>query len=287
MLWVLYSLISAFSWATADVFTKKISHEVDDNLIVLSRFLYGTPFVLLILFFIIIPKIDSSFWLVLALILPFEVSAWILYIKAIRLSPLSLVLPFLSLTPIFLVFTSFIILGELPTIIGFFGILLIVIGAYILNLKESNKDFFGPFKFMLKERGIIYMIIVAFLFSINSNLGKIFVLKSSLLFFTAIFMPITAIPLFLIVYFTSRKKLIQIKTNFKSFFFVGLFFALMQIFNFLAIQLIIVPYMISIKRTSSIFGVLYGKFMFKEKNIKQRFLGAAVMLIGAALIILF
>jgi len=55
----------------------------------------------------------------------------------------------------------------------------------------------------------------------------------------------------------------------------------------LAITLVIVPYMVSIKRTSSIFGVLYGKFMFKEKNIKQRFLGAAIMLIGAALIILF
>jgi drug/metabolite transporter (DMT)-like permease len=286
MIWILYSLLSAFAWASSDAFTKGISNKVDDNLIILSRFLYGAPFVLLTLLFITIPKIDSSFWLVLALILPFEVSAWLLYIKAIRISPLSLVLPFLSLTPIFLVLTSFIILGELPTLIGFFGILLIVVGAYIINIKEGKKDFLGPFKFILKEKGIIYMIFAAFLFSITANFGKILVLKSSPLFFAAIFMPMTAIPLFLIAYFTSRKKLIQIKTNFKGFFFVGLFFALSQIFNFLAVQLIIVPYMISIKRTSSIFGVLYGKFMFKEKNIGERFFGAAIMLIGAALIIL-
>mgnify|MGYP000474666247 CR=1 FL=1 len=61
----------------------------------------------------------------------------------------------------------------------------------------------------------------------------------------------------------------------------------MDIFNFLAVQLVIVPYMISIKRTSSIFGFLYGKFVFKEKNIKERLTGALIMLIGAGLIILF
>ena len=50
MLWVLYSLLSAFSWATADAFTKKIS-EADDYILMLARFLYAAPFVLLLLFF--------------------------------------------------------------------------------------------------------------------------------------------------------------------------------------------------------------------------------------------
>jgi drug/metabolite transporter (DMT)-like permease len=45
--------------------------------------------------------------------------------------------------------------------------------------------------------------------------------------------------------------------------------------------------MISIKRTSSIFSVLYGHFLFKEKNIRERLIGAIIMLVGAALIILF
>lgn len=286
MIWALYSLLSAFSWATTDAFTKKIS-KADDYILTLARFLYATPFVLLLLFFIPIPKLDNTFWYVLALAIPVEILAWILYIKAIRHSPLSLVSPFLTFTPAFLVFTSFVILEELPTLIGFFGVLLVVAGAYILNLKEFNKGILEPFKFAFKEKGCIYMIIAAFLFSITSVLGKILVQKSSPLFFSAIYLPLLTIPFLLIALFTSRKNMMQLKSNFNSLFFIGLFFALMTIFHLLAVQLVIVPYMISIKRTSSIFSVLYGHFLFKEKNIKEKLFGTFIMLIGAALIVLF
>ena len=287
MIWVIYSLISAFSWATADAFTKRISSSIDDYIIMLSRFLYSSPFVLILLFFIPIPKLDGLFWLVLSIALLIEAIAWILYVKAIRNSNLSLVAPLLSLTPVFLVFTSFMILGELPTIVGFFGILLVVIGAYILNIKDIKRGVIEPFKSVLKEKGCVYMIIAAFLFSITSNLGKILVQKSSPLFFSAIYLPLLAISFIIIAFFVSRKKITQLKLDFKNFFFIGLFFGLMTIFHMLAIRMVIVPYMISIKRTSSIFSVLYGYFLFKEKGIKERSIGAVIMLIGAGLIILF
>ncbi|MBS3097107.1 DMT family transporter [Candidatus Woesearchaeota archaeon] len=286
MLWVLYSLLSAFSWATTDALTKKI-YKVDDYIVILARFLYATPFVLLLLFFVPIPKLDSAFWFVLSLAIPIEVLAWVLYIKSIRNSPLSLVVPFLTLTPLFLVLTSFVILKELPTLIGFSGIFLIVVGAYTLNLKEYKKGILEPFKSIFKEKGCAYMVIVAFLFSITSVLGKILVQKSSPLFVSAIYLPIVSMPLIVLAFFKSRGKLTKLKSNFKNFFFIGLFFALMSIFHLLAIQLVIVPYMSSIKRTSSIFSVLYGYFIFKEKNIKERLVGTFIMVIGAVLIILF
>ena len=156
MLWILYSLLSAFSWATADAFTKKIS-KADDYVIMLARFLYAAPFVLLLLLFIPIPRLDNSFWFFLSLAIPVETVSWILYIKAIRISPLSLVVPLISLTPVFLVITSFVILGEIPTAIGFIGILLVVIGAYILNFKSLSKGILGPFRFIFREKGCSYM----------------------------------------------------------------------------------------------------------------------------------
>ncbi len=286
MLWVLYSLLSAFTLATADAFTKKVSHSVDDYILNLSRFLYAAPFVLLLLVFIPIPKLNASFWLVLSLTLPIEILAQILYIKAIRNSPLSLVVPLLSLTSVFLVFTSFIMLGELPTAGGFFGILLVVIGVYILNLGNFKKGILEPFKSVLNEKGCVYMIIVAFLFSITSNLGKILVQKSSPLFFSAIYLPLLAISFGMIAFFTARKKIVKLNFNLKSFSLIGLFFGLSTIFHMLAIMLVIVPYMISIKRTSSIFSVLYGYFLFNEKNIKERLIGAVIILLGVILILL-
>ena len=49
----------------------------------------------------------------------------------------------------------------------------------------------------------------------------------------------------------------------------------------------IVPYMIALKRTSSVFGVGYGWLIFKEKGIKERALGTLLMVLGAVLIVLF
>jgi len=55
----------------------------------------------------------------------------------------------------------------------------------------------------------------------------------------------------------------------------------------IAISLTQVAYMISVKRLSLLMGVLYGYILFKETNIKERFAGTLLMIIGFAMIILF
>jgi len=52
----------------------------------------------------------------------------------------------------------------------------------------------------------------------------------------------------------------------------------------LALQSAFVAYVIPVKRLSIVFGVIFGHFIFKEKHIKERFIGAAIMLIGIFLI---
>ena len=286
MLWVLYALLSAFSFATADAFTKKASDDLDNYVLILSRFFYGAPFILLLLLFIPTPKIEAGFWLALIALLPFEILAWVLYIKALKSNQISLVLPFLSFTPAFLVIISFLMLGEIPSLMGLFGIALVVAGAYILNLKNLNGNLFEPFRTILREKGSLYMLIVAFLFSITSSLSKILVQKSSPLFSSAAYLATMALSFLAISFFASKKNIGQLKTGFKGLLPVGIFYALMVIFHNLAITLTIVPYMMSIKRTSSIFSVLYGHFWFKDENIKMRGFGALIMLLGAVLIIL-
>ena len=53
-----------------------------------------------------------------------------------------------------------------------------------------------------------------------------------------------------------------------------------------AISLTLVANVSTIKRTSSIFAILWGKFFFHEENIKERLAGAVIMIIGVALILL-
>ena len=52
----------------------------------------------------------------------------------------------------------------------------------------------------------------------------------------------------------------------------------------IAINLTFVAYVISVKRTSALFSVILGKIILKEKGIKERLLGAAIMVSGVFLI---
>ena len=69
-------------------------------------------------------------------------------------------------------------------------------------------------------------------------------------------------------------------------FAVGLFSALAIVTQYIAITTLLVPYVIAIKRTSTIMSVLFGYLIFKEKGIKGRLFGAAIMVMGVILITL-
>lgn len=61
----------------------------------------------------------------------------------------------------------------------------------------------------------------------------------------------------------------------------------MVITHVVAASLIQMAYMVSVKRTSLLFGVLLGALLFKETHIGQRLAGAAIMLAGFAMVALF
>ncbi|MDP2157732.1 MAG: EamA family transporter, partial [Nitrospirota bacterium] len=65
----------------------------------------------------------------------------------------------------------------------------------------------------------------------------------------------------------------------------GICYALMIITHMSAMQLTKVAYMVSIKRTSLLMALLYGYFMFREENIRSRFLGASLMFAGFVLVV--
>jgi drug/metabolite transporter (DMT)-like permease len=56
----------------------------------------------------------------------------VLYQQAISSSPLSLTVPYLALTPAFLVGTAFVLVGEQPTTIGLTGVV-----SELVELKQS------------------------------------------------------------------------------------------------------------------------------------------------------
>ena len=288
MSWFIYALVCALSLATADALSKKaLDDNTDPYIVAWARTGYAAPFIAVIIPFIDIPELDSVFFVITFLAIPLDIIAVLLYIRAIKVSPLSLTLPFLSLTPIFLIVTSYIILGEKPDKFGFIGIILVVIGAYLLNVHTISQGFLAPFRAIAKEKGSVLMIIIAFIFSIGACLGKIAVQHSSPAFFSVIYIFLLSLFLFIIISFKSKHFLSKSISRPVPFIFIGMLIAIMIVTHLKAISLIEVSYMVSVKRLSILFGVLYGVMFFKETNIKERFLGATVMVSGIILISVF
>ena len=288
MSWFIYAFVCAISLATADALSKKaLDDDSDPYIVAWVRTGYATPFIAVIILFIDIPTLDGVFYIAMFLSIPLDIIALLLYMKAIKVSPLSLTLPFLSLTPVFLIGTSYVILGEKPDKSGFIGIILVVIGAYLLNVHTISRGVFEPFKAIAKEQGSVLMIVVAFVFSIGVCFGKIAVQHSNPAFFSVIYIFLLSLFLFIVVSFKSKHFLSKSISRPVPFVFIGMLIAIMIITHLKAISLIEVSYMVSVKRLSILFGVLYGVMFFKETNIKERFLGATVMVSGIIMISVF
>lgn len=283
MTWLLITLVTAFSLASTDALCKKALGSTDELVIVWVREGYALPFLVVGLIFVPIPTIGSDFFYALAVLVPLEIAALILYVKAIRISPLSLTIPFMALSPVFILLIAYVVLGEEPTPIALVGVVLTALGAYLLNAGATRVGPLGPIKAILKEKGSMLMIAVALLYSITSTIGKVAVINSSPMFF-AFFYPLilTLVLSPLLIY---KGKFSQVFKKPRTFIPIGILTAIMITTHFFAITMTDVAYMIAVKRTSLLFSVLYGYFLFEEEKIKERFTGSVVMIAGVVLIV--
>lgn len=286
-LWVVFALASAFTVATSDALVKKALREVNNEyLAAWFRLIFSLPLLCIIWFFTGIPKLDAVFYKAFFISLPVELVTVILYIKALKLSPLSLTLPFLALTPVFLIAVSYITLGEQVSVTGAAGIVLLAAGGYLLNLRAAKKGIFEPFKEIGRERGSLLMIGVACLYSFTSSMGKLAIEHSSPLFFgTTYFFSLCLFFTPAALYMGRHELRIMTREKIRSLVLPGFFYSAMIITHMIALNLTKVSYMISVKRLSLLIGVLYGYFFFGEEDIKLRFTGALLMLAGFVMIV--
>jgi drug/metabolite transporter (DMT)-like permease len=280
-----YAFGSALFASTSDALSKKALQNHSTLVTAWVRLAYATPFLLPFFCVVDVPRLDKTFWTIIVSLIPLEIVAIILYMKALQISPLSLTIPFLALTPVFSIVTSFLMLGELPGLWGTSGIFLIVFGAYFLNVNLSKKGMLEPLRAIMDERGSVFMIGVAFIYSITSNLGKLAVQHSSPLFMALFYLPFLSLTL-LPLAVQRGMRFQDLRSGGSLFLLIGVSQALMTVCHFKAVAMILVPYMISVKRLSLLMSVGFGRIFFHEEHIRERLFGSILMLLGVVLIVL-
>ncbi len=287
MTWFILAIVGAFFNASYYALIKKNLQDINQYVLSAGVFLISFIFLSIVSILKGLPKIDPAFYPSVFITGILNFIAVILYFKALKITDLSIAIPMISFTPAFLILTSFLLLKEFPTIPGLGGIFLIVIGSYILNTTKNTTKLLNPVKSIVTIQGTLYMLIVAFLFSISANYGKLVVQNSDPIFGSAVIFLLLGISFLIISLAKARSELINSRKYLSKFLLTGIIHSFSTVAINTAFTMQIVPYVISLKRLSILFSVFYGGILFKEKNILRRSIGAATMLAGAILIILF
>ncbi len=210
----------------------------------------------------------------------------VLYFRALQVSPLSLCIPFLAFTPIFLIPTGFVMLGELPPAAKLLGVVLVVVGSVLMHRRLFAVSWAAPFKAVIQEKGSRYMLIVAFIFSITNPLEKKLVLLSDV-YTQAFSFGIGLCVFFLILTLARRENFgAALRGNVLWVSAAGVMDGVSLLLQFASYHYIDVVISISIKRAGIVLAVLFGWLFFRERGIPDKAIGSSVMLIGVLIIYL-
>jgi drug/metabolite transporter (DMT)-like permease len=306
MLWFPIALLGAISQAAYSLSVKVLLRRIPPFSLAGYSFLAGS----LILFSLILltgfPPLGPGLLPAVAATVAINVVATILFYRALSTTDLSLCIPILAFTPVFLILTSFIILGEIPSLAGAAGIFLVAAGAFLLTQKSGHgqsASLLTPFRTLRHEKGVRLMLLVAFLYSLSVNYDKEVVINSSPIFGSALIFFLLAAIFLLIAVSTGTRGSVAAKDPVEPdpvashppfpsspliiYGAVGMLLAVEGISINTAYTMAIVPYVITIKRMSIFFSVLFGWLLLHEQHIRGRMFGALVMISGAVVIALW
>lgn len=234
-----------------------------------------------------------------------EGTAILLSYLALQVSPLSLCVPFMALTPVFLLPIGKFFLHEQISSGMIVGVFLVVAGSLVINRQLVANGWLEPARAILREKGSRYMLIVAMLLATTAALDKWFVTSGGDVDF--------GIRL-------SRSFTLSIgKSVMLGLFFLGLAFwrlrgsgdgdclrawtrpwrevprwivlaslfeGVVLVLQLLAVQLTVAAIVISIKRSGILLACVLGWFLFKERGITDRVIGSFVMIAGVVVFFL-
>lgn len=256
----------------------------------------------------------SALALYLLLCMVLEGTAILLSYLALQVSPLSLCVPFMALTPVFLLPVGKFFLGEQISAGMIVGVLLVVIGSLVINRQLVANGWLEPAKAILREKGSRYMLIVALLLACTAALDKWFVssggqadfaLRVSRSFSLSIGKSVVLM-LFFAGLAWRRLRQSQAKNpnpgnqpatsrnpwtsvwRIAALWLVlaGLFEAIVLVLQLTAVQFTVTAIVISIKRSGILLACVLGWFLFRERGITDRVIGSFVMIAGVVVFFL-
>lgn len=218
----------------------------------------------------------------------FGVTLFILCGKAMKHMEISEFAPLMNLSPLILFIPSIFFLQEKLTLVNTVGVLMIVFGAYAVELGDGWKT---PLKRVLKNK-YIHLLFLAFIFNaLSATMDKFILVKQINVDTFFIYNRFFIALLLLLAYFIFRNKKEGIRTAYKRSFWWILAAAVLFMgadylyFSAAAIPAAFIALVVPLKRMGTLVATIVGGEMMKEDKIFRKAAACLVMIAGAALIV--
>ncbi len=282
MLWVALVLFAAILDAGYYALVKQFLPSLEDEVLAAATFLSASALLLLVSLVHGIPPVGPALLPSVFITGTLNIIAALLVFYALRRTDLSLAVPLITFTLVFLMGTSWLVLGEVPTPAGALGILLIVAGSLVMHIPAARAR-----RFQGEERwGILAMLAVAFLYSLSLPFDKAVVLSSDPVFGSSLVCLFIGGAFLALALWRGSLGKAPRSAALRVCLLLGPILTLEAILINLAYTQQIVPFVIAVKRLSILFAVLFGGLLFREGEMRFRIPGACIMIAGAVAIVL-
>lgn len=167
-MWLPLSLYFALWIAISLIIFKRLMRTIPPMLFLLLNIVCTAPFMFMLIFFSGgIPHLSHQFYWLTFVSGVLDTVAAICSIMAIKKSPISLISPISSFNPVFTTIIAAFTIGEIPSNVKLLGIIVIVIGSYVLNIKDFKTSIFTPVQKLVRDKGVQLFFAANFIWAVT------------------------------------------------------------------------------------------------------------------------
>jgi drug/metabolite transporter (DMT)-like permease len=286
---LLLVVLSSFAWGGFDALRKLLADRLAPVALLCLLTVASVPLFAVWVAVDGMPRVLPGYALPALASVVLNVVANLAYIVALRKAALSVTIPLLSLTPAFTALLAIPLLGERPSPVQGLGILLVVLGAFGLNLPAGERiSPAGAFRSWRREPGALWMVAVALLWALATPLDKMAVARASGPFHGLVLNAGVAAAMLTALAAQGRLRELADVRHVRAAFVAALGVSVAALgLQLLAFKVLWVSLVETLKRgIGNVLAVIFGRLMFAEPVTARKIGAVALMGAGVALLLL-
>ena len=289
-MWFALAVTAALCQVLRNTVMKRLGHSLDEYINVWGRFTFLLPFAAAFVAWNVYGRgrpleVKPGFASACAVFAVCQCISTLALSKALKLSQISMVTALWKVSLLILLGLGYVTLRERPTALGIAGVLLSMVGVYLLNVHRARISPWAPLAVLVTDPGMRYTLLAACFFAPSVVTIKYAMQLSDPYMGTLGGYVAASLLITPLVLYTSWRRFAEVPRHWKAFLGLGFFASLTTVTQGIAYLLTLSSYVEAVKQVEILFALGVGAVFFGERQTVREILpGAVVMLAGMVLL---